>query len=323
MDGWRQELVIGPAARWSDRIPDEELGVAAGRRWEWREPVHGPDGRELMVGYAAKQWGVSAEASPGYSLAETLPLALAGAVEGASVDDPWVARAAASVPGGLPEPERAQVLGAAAAELGRPVHPRVVSLDLPLPPMLAGALGYRGSAERVGVHWLVGSGEVVVDDGLTQTPGHWPAFLLFTRHRATAQALSGYQLGDRQRLAAHWLMLDRRAGRLAAGPAGLVASLVQAQHQGAPDPDAAEQPIRLTPPQRLREQMTAARAAHPTTGAERERLGQATGQLSAWLSWRLVDPAPPASREASIGLAGELSHRDRLEVATPRASLAG
>jgi hypothetical protein len=95
--------------------------------------------------------------------------------------------------------------------------------------MLERALGYEGSATWVSFYWEPAGDEAMYDDGRASGTGEWDAFLLYTRHRAVAPHLEGYDLGSSDALAQHRLVLNREMRALFVAPEREVARHVRAQ----------------------------------------------------------------------------------------------
>ena len=86
-----------------------------------------------------------------------------------------------------------------------------VPIDLPLPPSLCETLGYQHDARFVSLRWSYD--HLIVDDGRSSSTGAGWTFAQYTRHRAVAGLLSGFDLGGSDHEAASVLLLDREANR--------------------------------------------------------------------------------------------------------------
>lgn len=81
-------------------------------------------------------------------------------------------------------------------------------LDVPVPPMLAQALGYSGTARFVALYWDAEIGEARFDDGQTDEEANYEAWDIFINHAAIAPSLEDYEVGDPYP-AKHFVLLDR------------------------------------------------------------------------------------------------------------------
>jgi hypothetical protein len=118
-----------------------------------------------------------------------------------------------ALPSNVPEPELP----------GAPV-------PLALPPELAEAFGYTGSARFVGFHWNPCGDDLVWDDGRDAGSGHGWAFLTFKRHRAVAPLLSAADFGTSETDGTDRLVLDRATNRASVVPSGTARAFLSAQH---------------------------------------------------------------------------------------------
>ena len=105
----------------------------------------------------------------------------------------------------------------------------LTTLPIPVPPMLEEAIGYDGNGRYVAFYWTPGGDEVCFDDGRFFSTGEWDAYLLFTRHRVIAPALSGHNLGDSDTEADEWMILDREARQLSIAPGSRAGRLLAEQ----------------------------------------------------------------------------------------------
>ncbi|MDB5313180.1 MAG: hypothetical protein JWO38_7382 [Gemmataceae bacterium] len=93
-------------------------------------------------------------------------------------------------------------------------------LDVPVPPQLELALGVPDAGGlHVGLFWGT-TGEPRYTDGRLCGSCWQDAFLLFEGHPAVHPGLAAYGLGPSDRMADHWLLLDRVRSRLDVAPAG-------------------------------------------------------------------------------------------------------
>jgi hypothetical protein len=91
-------------------------------------------------------------------------------------------------------------------------------LNVPVPPMLATAIGYRGKARFVSFQWTPAGDETDYSDGRVSATGNWQAFLAFIQHPAVSYHLKGYDLGSSDSEAKHALILDQKELALFVAP---------------------------------------------------------------------------------------------------------
>lgn len=103
-------------------------------------------------------------------------------------------------------------------------------VPLAVPPELAEAFGYTGSARFVGFHWSPCGDDLVWDDGRDSGSGHGWAFLTFKRHRAVAPLLSAADFGTSETDGTDRLILDRVTNRAAVASAATTRAFLSAQH---------------------------------------------------------------------------------------------
>jgi hypothetical protein len=101
-------------------------------------------------------------------------------------------------------------------------------LNVPLPPMLLGAVGYGGDAGLVALYFGAGD-EAYWDDGRGSATGDPHAYLAYVRHAAVAPHLAGYDLGSSDGPAEHWLLIDRQSGTVAVAPVAEARRLLRGQ----------------------------------------------------------------------------------------------
>jgi hypothetical protein len=85
----------------------------------------------------------------------------------------------------------------------------LTSLNVPVPPMLAKAIGYTRDARFVSFHWTPAGDEAYFSDGRISATGNWQAFLAYIQHPAVYPFLQDYDLGSSENEAKHSLILDR------------------------------------------------------------------------------------------------------------------
>ncbi len=115
----------------------------------------------------------------------------------------------------------------------------LTSLNVPVPPMLAKAMGYRGNARYVSFQWTPYGDETDYSDGRGSGTGDWQAFLAFIHHPAVRPQLQGYDLGSSDSEAKHALILDQEQQILFIAPARDAEKFLQEQWPKAP-------PIRMS-----------------------------------------------------------------------------
>jgi hypothetical protein len=91
-------------------------------------------------------------------------------------------------------------------------------LNVPVPPMLAKAIGYTGDARFVSFQWTPYGDEADYSDGRGSGTGNWQAFLAFIHHPAVSPLLEGYDLGSSDSEAKHALILDQEELALFVAP---------------------------------------------------------------------------------------------------------
>jgi hypothetical protein len=102
-------------------------------------------------------------------------------------------------------------------------------LNVPVPPMLAKAMGYRGNARYVSFQWTPYGDEADYSDGRGSGTGDWQAFLAFIHHPAVSPRLQGYDLGSSDSEAKHVLILDQEQQILFIAPARDAEKFLQEQ----------------------------------------------------------------------------------------------
>lgn len=94
-------------------------------------------------------------------------------------------------------------------------------LDVPVPPMLAQALGYTGSARFLAIYFDAEAGGPRWDDGHNDWDAHYEAWETFINHEAIALALADYDIGAPYP-AKHFILLDREKIEFHGGGALLI-----------------------------------------------------------------------------------------------------
>jgi hypothetical protein len=72
----------------------------------------------------------------------------------------------------------------------------LIPLPVPVPPMLAKAIGYTGEAGYVAFKWTPYGDEAEYFDGRRSATGNWQAFLAYIQHPAVSPLLKGYDLNQ-------------------------------------------------------------------------------------------------------------------------------
>jgi hypothetical protein len=93
---------------------------------------------------------------------------------------------------------------------GATVSSDLTLLNVPVPPMLAKAIGYTGKARFVSFQWTPYGDETDYSDGRVSATGNWQAFLAFIHHPAVSLQLKDYDFGSSDSEATHALILDQK-----------------------------------------------------------------------------------------------------------------
>jgi hypothetical protein len=91
-------------------------------------------------------------------------------------------------------------------------------LNIPVPPMLATAIGYTGEARFISFQWTPTGDETDYSDGSVSATGNWQAFLAFIQHPAVSPHLKDYDFGSSDSEAKHALILDQKELALFVAP---------------------------------------------------------------------------------------------------------
>ena len=110
----------------------------------------------------------------------------------------------------------------------------LVPLDVPVPPMLADAVGYDGQARYISMYWEMAGDEVYWDDGRMGSTGHWDGYLAYVQYPSVSRALRPYHLGGSDAEAQHALVLDRETLSLYVGSREDVQSSLEDQWPNPP-----------------------------------------------------------------------------------------
>jgi hypothetical protein len=89
-----------------------------------------------------------------------------------------------------------------------PEQEGLIPLPIPVPPSLAGALGYGGEARYLAIWWKAAADEAMWSDGRTTTDGWWQGFLAYVQHPRVEPYLEPYDLISSEEPEAYYLLLD-------------------------------------------------------------------------------------------------------------------
>jgi hypothetical protein len=111
---------------------------------------------------------------------------------------------------------------------------RPYRLYVPVPPMLAEAIGYTGQvsghqleARWVGFYWERSGDEAMYDDGSASGTGEYMGFQAFVDHPKVAVHLRHFDFGSSEMRPRHYLLLDRAEFRLYGLPVQLAQQFLQ------------------------------------------------------------------------------------------------
>ncbi len=120
---------------------------------------------------------------------------------------------------------------------------RPYRLYVPVPPMLAEAIGYTGhvfgqplDARWVGFYWAMSGDEANYDDGQASGTGEYTGYLAFVDHPKVAVHLRHFDFGSSETQPRDYLVLDRAEQRLYALPVELAQQFLQLQWREAGQP---------------------------------------------------------------------------------------
>jgi hypothetical protein len=163
----------------------------------------------------------------------------------------------------------------------------LIPLNVPVPPMLAKAIGYRREAQFVSFQWTPYGDEADYSDGRTSATGNWQAFLAFIHHPAVSPQLKGYDLGSSDSEAKHALILDQEQHVLYVAPVREAEKFLQKQW-----PE--EQPTRMSQEEYPALVMKALKNVKPPTDVSMEEVQRRIDQqyalieeLQQWLDKQL------------------------------------
>jgi hypothetical protein len=89
-----------------------------------------------------------------------------------------------------------------------PEQEGLIPLPIPVPPSLAGALGYGGEEQFLALWWETAADEAMWSDGRTTTNAWRHGFLAYIQHPRVKSYLAPYDLGSSEEPAVHYLLLD-------------------------------------------------------------------------------------------------------------------
>jgi hypothetical protein len=112
-------------------------------------------------------------------------------------------------------------------------------LNVPVPPMLDAAIGYKGKARFVSFQWTPYGDEADYSDGRVSATGNWQAFLAYIQHPAVSPFLEAYDLGSSDSEGKHALVLDREQFKVFIAPVKEAAKFLREQWPP-------QQPIRMS-----------------------------------------------------------------------------
>ncbi len=118
----------------------------------------------------------------------------------------------------------------------QPLDLRPFRIYVPVPPMLAEAIGYTGqvfghplNARWVGFYWERSGDEANYDDGRASGTGEYTGYQAFVDHPKVAVHLRHFDFGSSETQPHHYLLLDRDERRLYALPARLAQQFLHLQ----------------------------------------------------------------------------------------------
>jgi hypothetical protein len=117
----------------------------------------------------------------------------------------------------------------------------LTTLNVPVPPMLARAIGYTGKARFISFQWTPYGDETDYSDGRVSAPGNWQAFLAFIQHPAVSPHLKGYDFGSSDSEAKHALILDQKQLALFVAPVREAEKLLSEQWSNEPPPSMSQE----------------------------------------------------------------------------------
>ena len=110
----------------------------------------------------------------------------------------------------------------------------LTALHVPVPPLLARAIGYTGRARYVAFKWTPYGAEAEYFDGLRSATGDWQAFLAYIQHPAVRPSLADYDLGNSDTAAKHVLILDQAILEMYIAPVRVALKFLMRQRSSIP-----------------------------------------------------------------------------------------
>ena len=110
----------------------------------------------------------------------------------------------------------------------------LTALHVPVPPLLAKAIGYTGRARYVAFKWTPYGDEAEYFDGLRSATGDWQAFLAYIEHPVISPYLQDYGLGSSDREAKYVLILDQAILEMFIAPVRVAVKFLMRQRAAIP-----------------------------------------------------------------------------------------
>jgi hypothetical protein len=185
---------------------------------------------------------------------------------------------------------------------------RPFQLFVPVPPMLAEAIGYSGTsfgqpldARYVAFYWERAGDEVTYDDSKFSGTGEYTGFLAFVEHPKVAVHLQHCDFGSSETAPLHMLLLDRTEHKLYALPVRLARRFLQLQwvdqdqESGAqvPEPESLLDVLNLE----TWKEVTLPGNISAQVAANMRRQGELVNQLVQWLGEQQAELAPDRKTE--------------------------
>ncbi len=111
-------------------------------------------------------------------------------------------------------------------------------LKMPLPPphIFDELLGCYGNRRFFALYWSRAVRAPILHDGFLETVGGPDPYRVWRYHPGVNDALAGYNIGDVEETAVHWLLVDRESRALYIGAAADVLVVLDYQKRGVIDP---------------------------------------------------------------------------------------
>jgi hypothetical protein len=166
-------------------------------------------------------------------------------------------------------------------------------VDIPLPPELTEALGYRGAARFVGFFWSPLGDQLVATDGVNSGTAQSFAFLGYKRHRTVAPLLAPFDLGSSEEDGTHMLLIDRQMNQAAITPVAEARDFLARQHTPAPELTPEQQAAFQKELERLLAEWRQRPVDHDAVAREMAEQRARVGRMMSWLDMAPVPPAKP------------------------------